>query len=112
MRSEAVPHCGQVAVGAVETSKAMAVVGVRTRSSRRKLAPGKRSRGSTEEVLQAKQERRVNNYIVEHLHQECGRTEIGSGIRWRGNLLEPRPSRRGTCVEPLLPPVLLDVRER
>src|SRR5437763_84382 len=55
MRSERVPHRGQAAVGAVATSRATAAVGVRTRSSRRRPAAGKRSRGSTERFLRAKQ---------------------------------------------------------
>src|SRR5262249_11569207 len=43
-----------------------------------RLAPGKRSRGGTEGFLQAKQQRRVGSFIVEHLHQECGRTPISA----------------------------------
>src|SRR5262249_851930 len=48
MRSEGDPQTGQAAVAEEETSRAAGVVGVRTKSSRRKPATGKKSGWSTE----------------------------------------------------------------
>src|SRR5579864_4399206 len=72
---EAVPHRGQTAAGAVQTSKATVIVGVKTRSSRRRPAPGNRSRGGNDGF------RSEGGPAPGANRRRCGADEQGDGDR-------------------------------
>ena len=72
-RIPARPQPGQRAVGAVATSSTTAVVGVKTKSSRRMPAPAKKSTGNNVGSNQAKSRRGGCSILRTRLHQECGR---------------------------------------
>src|SRR5262249_32366655 len=77
-RSDKGAQRGQAAVGQVEASRATAVLGVRTKSSRRKPAAGGTARDSTWGSIQTKQAGTGKFLFIRGrgLHQGCGRTPI------------------------------------
>jgi hypothetical protein len=64
MRSDGVPQRGQSAVAEVETRRATAVVGVRTISSRRRSAIGRRSAITQEPPISEWREEKGKTYSI------------------------------------------------